>query len=139
MAWITPVTDRQQGARTRPADMNRIAGNLDYLTETLGSHSLYYGRTIAKTAYTQNDFATRADWTNVLAVLTDLQSALDLPGAGQATDATTYENFNMVESITLALYERTEQLLAQEALNHFSGQGYYSRSDAAQFYAGGLL
>lgn len=138
MAWITPVTDRVNGAWHTLTDQNRIVGNVIYLTTTLSAHSLYFGRTISKTSYTHNDYVSVSDWSNLLAVLSDLVTATSLEQTESLSSDMTWTNLNAVESLTLQIYERVQLLLAMENLNHFTGQGYYSRSDAKQIYSGGL-
>ena len=138
MAWITPVTDRVNGAWHTLTDQNRIVGNVIYLTTTLSAHSLYFGRTISKTSYTHNDYMSVNDWSNLLAVLSDLVTATSLEQTESLSSDMTWTNLNAVESLTLQIYERVQLLLAMENLNHFAGQGYYSRSDAKQIYSGGL-
>ena len=138
MAWITPVTDRTATAWHTLTDQNRIVGNVIYLTTTLSAHSLYFGRTISKTSYTYNDYISVSDWSNLLAVLSDLVTATSLEQTESLSSDMTWTTLNAVESLTLQIYERVQLLLAMENLNHFAGQGYYSRSDAKQIYSGGL-
>ena len=138
MAWETPIIDRTYGARHNLADEQRIVGNVVYLTTTLSAHSLYFGRTISKTSYTHNDYMSVNDWSNLLAVLSDLVTATSLEQTESLSSDMTWSNLNAVESLTLQIYERVQLLLAMENLNHFAGQGYYSRSDAKQIYSGGL-
>ena len=138
MAWTEPITDRTANAWHNLADEQRIVGNVDYLTTTLSAHSLYFGRTITKTSYTYNDYMSVSDWSNLLAVLSDLVTATSLEQTEILSSDMTWSNLNAVESLTLQIYERVQLLLAMENLNHFAGQGYYSRSDAKQIYSGGL-
>ena len=138
MAWTEPITDRVNGAWHTLTDQNRIVGNVIYLTTTLSAHSLYFGRTISKTSYTHNDYMSVSDWSNLLAVLSDLVTATSLEQTESLSSDMTWSNLNAVESLTLQIYERVQLLLAMENLNHFAGQGYYSRSDAKQIYSGGL-
>ena len=138
MAWTEPITDRTANAWHNLADEQRIVGNVIYLTTTLSAHSLYFGRTIAKKSYDHNDYMSVSDWSNLLAVLSDLVTATSLEQTESLSSDMTWSNLNAVESLTLAIYERVQLLLAMENLNHFAGQGYYSRSDAKQIYSGGL-
>lgn len=138
MAWTEPITDRTATAWHNLADEQRIVGNVIYLTTTLSAHSLYFGRTISKTSYTYNDYMSVSDWSNLLAVLSDLVTATSLEQTESLSSDMTWSNLNAVESLTLQIYERVQLLLAMENLNHFTGQGYYSRSDAKQIYSGGL-
>lgn len=139
MAWITPVTDRTDGARHTLSDQNRIAGNLDWLATETSARQLYSGPTITKTVYTYNDYITVNEWANILEVLTALISALNVTAEETATDAMTYTNMNNVESLTLAVYEKYQQLLDQANANHYAGDGSYSADDVGAIYAGGIL
>ena len=138
MAWITPVTDRSTGAWHNLEDEQRIIGNVVYLTTTLSAHSLYFGRTLAKTSYDHNDYMSVSNWSNLLAVLSDLVTATSLEQTESLSSDMTWTNLNAVESLILEIYDRVQLLLAMENLNHFAGQGYYSRSDAKKIYSGGL-
>ena len=137
MAWITPVTDRVQGAMHTVTDQNRIAGNLDYLAGELTTHQLYTGATVQKTTYTQNDYITVADWADILSVLEAMLDALALETEGTADDSTTYTNMNTVESLTLAIYDRLQLLLSQANLNHYAGDDIYTEGPLS-IYSGGL-
>ena len=139
MAWITPITDRTDGARHTLTDQNRIAGNLDWLATETSARQLYSGPTITKTAYVYNDYIAVDEWANILEVLTALITALNVTTEETATDAMTYTNMNAVESLTLAVYERYQILLRQANANNYSGDGSYSADDAGAIYAGGLL
>lgn len=139
MAWITPVTDRVNGAWHTLADQNRIAGNLDWLATETRSRQLYNGPAITKTAYVYNDYIAINEWANILEVLTALMNALNIEAAETATDAMTYENMNTVESLTLAVYNKYQLLLSQANANHFAGDGGYSANDTSAIYAGGLI
>lgn len=139
MAWITPITDRTDGARHTLTDQNRIAGNLDWLATGTRSHQLYSGPSVTKTAYTYNDYMDVTYWPNLLDVLTALQSALNIEATETATDAMTYANMNAVESLTLAVYEKYQMLLRQANANNYSGDGSYAMDGTGAIYAGGLL
>lgn len=139
MAWITPVTDRSTGARCDESDMNRIAGNLDWLATDAAQKQIYSGATISKTNYTNNDYVSVDDWTNILEVLNDLVSGLNVTTEGAADMSTTFTNFNTVESITLAIYNKYQMLLRQANANNYSGDGSYSMDGVGSIYAGGLL
>ena len=139
MAWITPITDRTDGARHTLTDQNRIAGNLDWLATETRSHQLYSGPSVTKTAYTYNDYMDVTYWPNLLEVLTALQSALNIEATETATDDMTWQNMNAVESLTLAVYERYQMLLRQANANNYSGDGSYTMDGTGAIYAGGLL
>lgn len=135
MAWITPVTNRTDGAYCTVTDMNRIAGNIDWLATELTTYQLYTGPTVAKTTYVYNDYVTAADWTDILSVLDEMVKELVIE-AGQADDSTTYDNFNRVESITLAIYDRLQEILKQSANNHYAGDNIYSEGAVSVYSAG---
>lgn len=139
MAWITPITDRTDGAQHTLTDQNRIAGNLDWLATETRSHQLYSGPSVTKSAYTYNDYMDVTYWPNLLEVLTALQSALNIEATETATNDMTWQNMNTVESLTLAVYERYQMLLRQANANNYSGDGSYTADDAGAIYAGGLL
>lgn len=139
MAWITPITDRTDGARHTLTDQNRIAGNLDWLVTETRSHQLYSGPSVTKSAYTHNDYMDVTYWPNLLEVLTALITALNVTTEETATNDMTWQNMNAVESLTLAVYERYQMLLRQANANNYSGDGSYSANDAGAIYAGGLL
>lgn len=135
MAWVTPVTDRVSGAVCTVSDMNRIAGNLDWLATELTTHQLYAGATVQKTSYTL-EYVTLANWQDILSVLNAMVEALDLSIDGEADESTTYTNFNAVESITLAIYERYQLLLSQANANHYAGDDIYAQGNISPFTGG---
>ena len=139
MAWITPITDRTDGARHTLTDQNRIAGNLDWLVTELSAHELYSGQTVDKVVYTYNDYIAVNDWSNLLEVLVDLLTATSLEQSETVTDDMTWQNMNAVESLTLAVYERYQKLLAQANANHYAGDGSYTADGAGAIYAGGII
>ena len=128
--WITPVTNRTSNARMTYKDMNRIAGNLDYLTEELTALEMYHGTTISKLSWTRNDYVTRAEWTNILSVLADVLLVINIRSSGEANYYTTYSNINTVEDLTRQAYERLDIIRHQGPLNHYVdteiyvGEGY---------------
>lgn len=138
MAWITPITDRSSGARCDESDMNRIAGNLDWLATEAAQKQIYSGATITKTNYTNNDYVSVDDWENILEVLNALVDGLSVTIEGSADMSTTYTNFNKVESITLAIYNKYRLLLSQANNNHFAGDNIFTEGNES-IYAGGLI
>ena len=137
MAWITPVTDRVNGAWHTLTDQNRIAGNVDYLATELADHQLYTGGTIAKKVYTYNDYITTGDWTDIIDVLEDMRIALALEDTGALSNQMTYENMNAVEDLTLRIYERLQLLLSQANANHYAGDSIFTEG-AGSIYSAGL-
>lgn len=138
MAWITPITDRSSGARCDESDMNRIAGNLDWLATEAAQKQIYSGATITKTNYTNNDYVSVGDWENILEVLNDLVDGLNVTTEGAADMSTTFTNFNTVELITLAIYNRYQLLLSQANANHYAGDSIYTEGEISPF-VGGLV
>lgn len=136
MAWITPITNRVSGALCNESDMNRIAGNLDWLASDAASHQLYSGATITKTAYTNNDYVYASDWENILEVLNELVDGLNVSIEEPANTSTTYDNFNTVESITLAIYDWYQMILAQANNNHYAGDTIYPQDELSIYSAG---
>lgn len=112
MTWITPVTDWVEGDRCSFQDMNRIAGNVNYLHQNAQ----------LKADYTANDFVTVAEWSAILIALAELRQATflqeetHLPGADMIAGT-----FNEVEELTLAIYERIGKMLAQKPANIYAG------------------
>lgn len=137
MSWITPVTTRGSGAYMTLADMNRIVGNIEYLTTELTAYGLYTGASLQKTSYDYNDYVSVSDWADILYVLNQLSTQTAVDAGVDADNSTTYENMNNVETITLAIYELFQMLLAQENLNHYAGDDIYSEGTNS-VYAGGL-
>lgn len=139
MGWIEPVTNRIAGARMTYIDMNRITGNLAYLTEDLTDYGKYGGQTIAKTEWIRNDYVTRPDWENILDVLEDVRITLGMMESDDPSNpfpvadfSTGYENINNVEELTLLAYEKWEAMKQQGAANKYvdtevwTGDGFYA-------------
>lgn len=137
MAWITPVTDRTTGAYCTVTDMNRIAGNLDWLATTLTAHQLYGGATVAKKTYTTNDYVSVDDWADILSVLNALVAAMLTEQTESANSELTYTNFNTVETLTLQVYKRYQLLSSQASANHYAGDDIYPQDDISP-YSGGF-
>lgn len=137
MAWTTPVTNKTDGAVHTVTDQNRIVGNLDWLAGELTTHQLYTGATVQKTSYTKNDYITIADWTDILNVLNAMITALGITQDEAADFSTTYQNMNVVESLTQKIYDRLQLLLSQENINHYAGDDIYTEG-VISVYSGGL-
>ena len=79
MAWTTPKTDRTAPEpKTTATDMNRIGGNLNYIT----------GGTF-KANYTSNDIVLQTDWTALIEALRFWNANL--------TGGTNWADFNEIE------------------------------------------
>lgn len=107
MAWITPVTNRTNGsARMTHLDMNRITGNInflyDYLTELGFTIS---GPKVSKDSWTYNDIISKTFWESMLTVLSNVCAAISYTPGTSPTNAMTYQNINIIESISLAVYD----------------------------------
>lgn len=115
MSWITPVIDWSESDRMTTTDINRIAGNLNYL----------YPAAALKENYTQNDFITYEEWASIISSLSDLVTvsglSADVPGFDM--DAAT---FNAVEDLTADLSERIELNTAQAVATAYAGDDLYS-------------
>lgn len=87
MAWITPITDRMgPKPKTTATDMNRIGGNLNYLTG--GSF---------KDDYTDADIVLTSDWLKLVEAVQDWNQ--------DVTAETTWTNFNLIEATLEAAYK----------------------------------
>lgn len=86
MAWVTPVTDRpNDDTYTTYKDMNRIAGNLNYL---LGTN--------IKANYTEDDIVSMTQWNRII------NSTKQLNHFGlKITSLTDYRNLNNIEKVAL--------------------------------------
>lgn len=130
MAWLTPVTDRGSDARCTYADMNRIAGNINHL---LGSS--------LPTTYGQDDDTTTTlvsvtAWSDILSALSSLCIAVGFSDP-QPTDLMTFDNFNLVESLTLKVKERLDLIEKNANAVHYAGEGFYS-SASPEIYSQGV-
>ena len=86
MAWITPVTNRMSpDTRTTATDMNRIAGNLNYLTG--GSF---------KDDYTNTDIVLKTDWVSLIDAVRFWNADI--------TNGTDWTNFNLIEKTMADAY-----------------------------------
>lgn len=99
MAWIEPVTDRQNGGSLMTyEDMNRITGNVAYLQEALLGSA-----TMSKTIWTRDDFVTVAIWHEIIDSVDEMADMLGVVNLGM-TDEMIYTNINYVESLCLQIY-----------------------------------
>lgn len=80
-------------------DMNRITGNIAYLQEALLGSA-----TMSKTSWTQNDFITKALWTEIVMAVEELADMLGVIYF-EVTDEMVYTNINNLESICLQVYQ----------------------------------
>ena len=126
MAWITPYTDWTSSDRVLPADMNRIAGNLNYLDPA----------STLKDDYTSNDMVTAAQWSNILDEINKLSlftgTFFDVMPDGEITAS----NFNAVESITQSFYDRIEFMLRQNVAQGYANDPIYASAIPDQYVRG---
>lgn len=115
MAWITPYTSWADTDRCTYTDMNRIAGNVNYICST----SL-------KADYTQNDIVTLAEWNAIISALDTLAASYGYTPDDEPDTTTDAGNFNAVESYTLGLKNWIELINAQAAARSYVGDPIYS-------------
>ena len=132
MAWQTPYTTWSNGNRFTYDDMNRIAGNVNYL----------YPAASLKADYTNNDILTTTQWAALLSALQDLivttGLSAEIPG-----EAMTADTINDIESLTQTLYDRIGLNNAQAVANIYTGDDLYAAAtgqytDVAENYTRGV-
>lgn len=126
MAWITPVTTWSGSDRVTYSDLNRIAGNINYL----------YPLANCKDDYTQNDFLTLSEfnkWTTALHLLVAVSGVnASVPGwSGTA------EGFNELEELIEGINERIELNLRQAPATIYCGDDLYA-SDVPENFVRGI-
>ena len=128
MAWIEPVTDRQDGSsRMAAADMSRITGNLAQLYADCQSKSItVQGDPISQTAWTENDIVSVEFWGELLTCLANLREAVGYTPATDPDYMMTYDNINEVERQELAVYNIIAGHDNWQSLNHWIGDDYYA-------------
>ena len=118
MAWVTPVTNRTNGAdRMSHNDMDRITGNINYLYDALTELGFTIsGSKVSKDSWAWNDIITKSFWESMLTVLGKVCSAISYTPGTAPTNAMTYQNINNIESILLAVFEfaNDDYLLADD-------------------------
>ena len=123
MAWTVPVTDRVGGELMTADDCNRITGNILYLSTSAILTADVGGDSIL------------SDWLSVvLNALQDLCTSIGVTPSG-LTEKWTSDNINLIESITLACYDRVAHLREQQALTVYAGERYSGQGD---YYMGGF-
>lgn len=114
MAWIEPKTNWSNERMTH-ADMNRIAGNVNYL----------YPAASLKDDYTNNDYLTAAQYADLTDALNSLILTSGYTGSVPAWSATP-ETLNELETLILGLYNRIALNLAQAVSTIYAGDDLYS-------------
>lgn len=126
MAWITPVTTWSGSDRVTYTDLNRIAGNINYL----------YPLANLNDTYTQNDFFSVSDfaaWTSALEILVAVSGV-----NGSVPEWTgTAEGMNEIEGLVQAIGDRIELNLLQAPATVYSGDDLYA-SGAPENYVRGI-
>lgn len=95
MAWITPVTDRGLRSMTTATDMNRISGNLNYLT----------GITF-KTDYTNADIVKADEFNKIISTAKYIASSFGLT----VTNLWRFDNLNTMEMAMKLMHEHETNL-----------------------------
>lgn len=133
--WRTPVTDRVAGAMMTYIDMDRISGNIDWLTEQFGARGMYIGSRPSQTDWTHNDYVTLGQWQELLHILEVLVDVTNLQQVTPGTEETTYQNINNVEDLTLRLRERLDIIDTYGELPHYVDTEVWTGDDV---YIGGV-
>lgn len=115
MAWIEPYTSWQETDRCTYADINRIAGNVNYLLDA----------DVMKADYTQNDVITLTEWSSILSALSALSAAVKFVPEEEPNTTTTALNFNVIENYILGLKNWIDLINAQNAANIYSGESLF--------------
>lgn len=115
MSWITPKTDWLETDRCTYTDINRIAGNVNYL---LDSDTL-------KDDYTQDDVIALTEWEAILEALSGLAEASKYVPEDVPDASTTSLNMNVVEAMILGVKEWINLINAQSVAKIYSGDDIY--------------
>lgn len=117
MAYTGVKTDWSAADFMTASDLNRIAGNINYL----------YPDANLKSNYTQNDFLKASEWSLILVVLDKLKVTLGIntPLPDNTMD---FNTFNELESLVLELKNRQDFVFRQDAANHYSGELFVSEN-----------
>lgn len=118
MSWQEPFTNWTRNSRVTYADMNRIAGNLNYL---LPSANL-------KDDYTATDFVTVAEWNNICNALVRLITLANVGLRFSPSIILTYNLFNNIERYTGIIYNTLTLYDLQHIADNYAGDDLYSSS-----------
>lgn len=121
MSWQTPYTQWTPNSRVTYADMNRIAGNLNYL---LPSANL-------KDDYTATDFVTVTEWNNICNALARLITLANVGIRFSPSIILTYNLFNNIERYTGIIYNTLTLYDLQHIADNYAGDDLYSASAGA--------
>lgn len=139
MAWIEPVTDRTDGsARMTYADMNRITNNINAVRELARTEGYTVpGSDITKTLWIKNDIITKQQWLQILDSLATVARAVSYSYENSPDNSMYYENINIVEDITLAVYRLLTEVVDTERLNHYVGDAFANANESYKYrYSG---
>ena len=118
MSWQTPFTNWTRNSRVTYTDMNRIAGNLNYL---LPSANL-------KDDYTATDFVTVTEWNNICNALVRLITLANVGLRFSPSIFLTYNLFNNIERYTGIIYNTLTLYDLQHIADNYAGDDLYSSS-----------
>lgn len=118
MSWQTPFTQWTQTSRVTYTDMNRIAGNLNYL---LPSANL-------KDDYTATDFVTVTEWNNICNALVRLITLANVGLRFSPSIILTHNLFNNIERYTGIIYNTLTLYDLQHIADNYAGDDLYSSS-----------
>lgn len=121
MSWQTPFTNWTRNSRVTYEDMNRIAGNLNYL---LPSANL-------KDDYTASDFVTVTEWNNICNALVKLITLANVGLRFSPSIILTYNLFNNIERYTGIIYNTLTLYDLQHVADNYAGDDLYSASAGA--------
>lgn len=125
MTWITPVTSWSNGNRFTCDDMNRIAGNINYL----------YPDARLKDDYTQNDYLTQSEWDSLTEALNTLVTVSGLKRTVSGYDGTA-DTFVNIEQLIQDLYDRIALNKAQAPASIYAGDELYVANPAENYVRG---
>lgn len=121
MSWQTPFTQWTRNSRVTYSDMNRIAGNLNYL---LPSANL-------KDDYTATDFVTVTEWNHICNTLVRLITLANVGLRFSPSVILTYNLFNNIERYTGIIYNTLTLYDLQHVADNYAGDDLYSASAGA--------
>lgn len=121
MSWQEPFTNWTRNSRVTYSDMNRIAGNLNYL---LPSANL-------KDDYTASDFVTVTEWNNICNALVRIITLANVGLRFSPSVILTYNLFNNIERYTGIIYNTLTLYDLQHVADNYAGDDLYSASAGA--------
>ena len=131
MAWVTPIYNRTAGTYYSAADLNRIEGDVQYLTDLLAT----YGYTVivtTKTDWVQTDIPTETDMERMLGNVQNLvdvyQTMPDTPALPITMTRITYTDANTIERAFEDVKILIQYMIAafRYSGDVYAGEGYCS-------------